>query len=449
MAITYDFEDGLIPSAEFGNPALFEVVNGALKLVSDQGSFTALHFAGESANGTVTTSINLAGRSSGAYGVIVRGASDGSALFIAFTPTSGTSTKSKFYTVSSTGTFSTLFTGNFITNYDPNGFNTIEVNLDGDTVSATFCGTTTETITTAFNQNESQIGFSATKADTQMGFVSTEGIAGVFNLVWDGDSRTIGAGSTPPTPIPDRANAVLTPTPVFSNFGVSGQQTSDARSTFNANVAAAYNANAQDNVYIINGFGINDIRLGRTSAEIITDLTWLADNAKALGYKVLISTIPPRNTTPAQGETYRQEVNTWIMTNTLPSIDSRVDLNADERIGVWNSTYYDDISHLTFEGQEIWTRIVVNQIVANTNLTSTLSEVSQLDISIANITDGTYKTVLFDEADAEVYRANATYSGGALTIFDLPMAAGTALEGYTIDNESPHENGAVITGVTV
>lgn len=444
---TYDFEDGLIPPSEFGVPANFEIVGGNLKLVADEAAFTAIHFAGGAANGNVTASINLSGRSSGAYGIIVRGASDGSGLFIAFTPTSSTSSKGKFYTVSSSGSFSTIFTGDFITNYDPNGFNTIEVELSGDTVTATFCGTTTETIITTHNQTESQIGFSATKADTLLGNISTEAIAGVFNIVWDGDSRTIGAGSTPATPIPERAAAALSPTPVYSNFGVSGQETSDARATFNTNVAAAYNANAQDNIYVINGFGINDIRLGRSSADIIADLTWLADSAKALGYKVLISTIPPRDTTPAQGEAYRQEVNAWIMTNTLPSIDSAVDLNADERIGVWSSDYYSDISHLTFEGQEIWTRIIVNQIVANSNLVSTLPEVSNLNLSIG-APDGTYKVYLLDQSDNVAYNGNVSFSGGATTIYDLTQAAGTALEGYTIDNESPHVNGAVITGVT-
>ena len=449
MAVNYNFDDGLIPASEFGNPANFEVVDGKLKLISDQGSFTALHFAGEAADGNVTASINLNGRPSGVYGIIVRGASDGSALFVAFTPTSATSTKSKFYTIDSSGNFSIIFTGGFVQNYDPTGFNTIEVELTGDTVSATFCGVTTETITTSHNITETQIGFSATKSDTLLDFVSNEAIAGVFNIVWDGDSRTIGAGSTPPTPIPDRAAAALSPTPVFSNFAVSGQPTSDARATFTANVAPAYNANAQDNIYVINGFGINDIRLGRTSAEIITDLTWLADNAKALGYKVLISTIPPRDTTPAQGETYRQEVNTWIMTNTLPSIDSAVDLNDDPRIGVWNAEYYDDISHLTFDGQEIWTRIIVNQIAENSDLISTLPDQSTLNISVSGIPDGTYKTYLIDQSDNILYNANATYASGAVTLPGLAVAVGTALEGYAIDNESPHANGTVITGVTV
>lgn len=62
--------------------------------------------------------------------------------------------------------------------------------------------------------------------------------------------------------------------------------------------------------------------------------------------------------------------------------------------------------------------------------------------------NGTYKTYLIDQSDNIVYNGSATFSSGSTTITSLAVAAGTALEGYVIDNESPHVNGAVITGVT-
>lgn len=74
---------------------------------------------------------------------------------------------------------------------------------------------------------------------------------------------------------------------------------------------------------------------------------------------------------------------------------------------------------------------------------------STLNISVSGIPDGTYKTYLIDQSDSIVYNANATYAGGSVTLSGLAVPAGTALEGYVIDNESPHANGAVITGVTV
>ena len=63
--------------------------------------------------------------------------------------------------------------------------------------------------------------------------------------------------------------------------------------------------------------------------------------------------------------------------------------------------------------------------------------------------DGTYKTYLIDQSNNVVYSGNATFSGGSATVIGLAVVTGTALEGYVIDNESPHVNGAVITGVTV
>ncbi|AXT40270.1 SGNH/GDSL hydrolase family protein [Alteromonas sp. BL110] len=193
-----------------------------------------------------------------------------------------------------------------------------------------------------------------TDTDTVTVVVQQGVVAGTYNIVWDGDSRTFGTGSDPVLPVPDRVNDLLTPTPTFSNFGVGGQQTSDAQSTFNANVIPAYDESREFNIYVLNGFGINDCRLGRSSSDIIASLTDLAERAKALGFYVVISTIPPRDTSTETIEATRVAVNDWIMSNTETSIDLRYDLNSDERIGVWSSYYYSDISHLNYAGQDIW-----------------------------------------------------------------------------------------------
>ena len=74
---------------------------------------------------------------------------------------------------------------------------------------------------------------------------------------------------------------------------------------------------------------------------------------------------------------------------------------------------------------------------------------SDVNISVSGIPDGTYKTYLIDQSDSIVYNATATYASGIVTLSGLAVPAGTALEGYVIDNESPHADGAVITGVTV
>jgi len=74
---------------------------------------------------------------------------------------------------------------------------------------------------------------------------------------------------------------------------------------------------------------------------------------------------------------------------------------------------------------------------------------STANLSISGVPDGAYKTVLFDDSDNEVFRGAVTYASGSASLVNFQALAGTALEGFVIDNESPHVNGAVITGVTV
>jgi len=74
---------------------------------------------------------------------------------------------------------------------------------------------------------------------------------------------------------------------------------------------------------------------------------------------------------------------------------------------------------------------------------------STANLSITGVPDGTYKTVLFDDSSNEVFRGDVAYASGYASLSNFQALAGTELEGYTIDNESSHVNGAVITGVTV
>ena len=75
------------------------------------------------------------------------------------------------------------------------------------------------------------------------------------------------------------------------------------------------------------------------------------------------------------------------------------------------------------------------------------NEISSLTISVG-APDGTYRTVLVNDSNNVVYSDNATYSGGSTTLTGLTVAPATNLEGYVVDNENPHENGAVIVGTT-
>ena len=72
---------------------------------------------------------------------------------------------------------------------------------------------------------------------------------------------------------------------------------------------------------------------------------------------------------------------------------------------------------------------------------------STLNISVTGVPDGTYRTVLVDDSSNVLSSASLTYASGAASVI-LQVAAGTNVEGYVIDNESPHVDGAVITGTT-
>lgn len=73
---------------------------------------------------------------------------------------------------------------------------------------------------------------------------------------------------------------------------------------------------------------------------------------------------------------------------------------------------------------------------------------STLNLTVTGIPDGSFMTVLDDEAGTRITRQNETYSSGALSI-TLPVIAGTRLKGYVDDASNPSANGAYLEGVTV
>jgi lysophospholipase L1-like esterase len=330
---------------------------------------------------------------------------------------------------------SPTFTATASDNLDGNITSSIVVS--GDTVDAN----TPATYIIRYNVTDAA-GNSAVEVTRTVVVQSASVIQGTFNIVWEGDSRTVGVGSAPATPIPDRVAGLISPTPIFANYALQGQQTNVAASNYFTKAGTQFSSTAEFNVYIINGFGINDIRLERTSAQIITSLTLLADRAKATGYDVIITTIPPRDTTTAQGEIYRNEVNDWIMNGGLPSIDTRIDLNADTRIGIWNSTYYTDVAHLNFEGQDIWTDILVS------SLQSTYQGValeSTVNMSISGIPSGTYDTRILEALTGRVLFFSPLYWDSESASQLVPLPDSTAVEYYVLDST----NCAVNRGITV
>lgn len=188
-------------------------------------------------------------------------------------------------------------------------------------------------------------------------------VIGGLNLVWDGDSRTNGFGAVSEVTIPTRSQLLSAITPTFHNISVNGQTTANMITRFAGNVPQSYSAYHAKNVYVINGAGINDMTQGSDSASIITNLTTLCNNAQAAGFDVMIATVPPRDTSTAAQEQARNEVNSWIMTTALASLTAREDICADGRLGIYNTTYYSDITHFNDAGQDIWSQIMTDALV--------------------------------------------------------------------------------------
>lgn len=447
--LNLDFNDGILPNFAYRSSDIFTAASGKLQATSDTSSgHEQIMFETGVADGVVNVRVNTGGIASGDATTAVRGKTDGSHIGVSVLPRPDNTVAVAFYSYNGSS-YTELIRETTSPKLDITGDVLIEVTLEGDSIIAVFNGGYTLTHTTSFNNDGTLVGLSVTKQAVSLDDIAVSAApAGVdvnsYNIVWDGDSRTDGQGSTPPLKIPTRVNELLIPTPTFFNFSVRGQQTFEAQSTFDANIIPAYDETKEFNIYVLNGFGINDIQQGRTSSAITASLLDLAQRAKAVGYYVVIATIPPRNDFTEDKELIRTDVNNWIITNTETSIDLRYDLNSDSRIGVWSSTYYADKDHLNYDGQDIWAENIAEAIA---NEFVGLDVKSSITLSIG-APDGTYKVYLLDQSDNVVYNGNATFSGGSAILPGLPVAAGTSLEGYTIDNESPHANGAVIAGVT-
>lgn len=343
-------------------------------------------------------------------------------------------------TISQNGT-APAFTATAIDNAD--GDITADIVVSGDTVDPTTIGT----YVIRYNVDDSS-GNSASEVTRTVIVQAVSVVADSMNITWEGDSRTFGTGSDPVLPIANRVAALVTPTPIYTNLGVGGQMTVDAITNFSDNVPQTFDATKEFNIYLINGFGINDISgyspfnnyTARTSAAIIGSLTTLCNDAKALGFDVVIATIPPRQSNTTAMETVRGQVNAWILSEAIASIDYSIDLNADDRIGVWSSTYYDDVSHLNYAGQDIWAGVIANFINAtyyNANQAPTANAGSNLTIAAGG--------------QANVGGIDTLYNGATVTsiVWTVPAGQGSL---DNINSASPSYTGhlpASSTAVTL
>lgn len=186
------------------------------------------------------------------------------------------------------------------------------------------------------------------------------GVGGTKNLVvCDGDSRTLGLGTSLArnVPWPAQVDNTLSSPATVVNLGV-GAQTVDAMNTDAATqVDALYSASYTKNVVVCAG-GINDC-LTETAATIETRLsTYVADRQTA-GFDVVICTMPPASSVTGGDETVRTTVNSWITAGSSGA-DVVVDLAADSRLSDTGDTTYfaSDAIHFTTTGYGVWASLI-------------------------------------------------------------------------------------------
>jgi hypothetical protein len=192
------------------------------------------------------------------------------------------------------------------------------------------------------------------------------------NLVIDGDSQSANTGGYNAWWIPDGTSstgilAALTPQiKTYSNIAVGGTTIgpiSDPTSMLGrqaTNMLPLYNGSVEHNVGVLWG-GTNDDCAGRSATDIFADIVTYVNNAKAVGFKMVVATCLPRtqlcgSVVGSTYETVRLALNNLIRNNAQTYGYEVADVALDQNMGTSatasnNTTYYNaDKVHLTVTG---------------------------------------------------------------------------------------------------
>jgi lysophospholipase L1-like esterase len=191
-------------------------------------------------------------------------------------------------------------------------------------------------------------------------------------LIFDGNSMTYGAGSSGISgTYPNQLIAALADPVVGGNFGVSGQETDGMIADSPAQIDPLCSFTTRTKNVVVAWEGTNDIRAGASAATAFANLKAYCQARKDVGYRVILLTIPPRSDvgTPGTFDDDRSSVNASLRadfpTSTTatrvfrPGVgvtyaDLLVDVAANATIGdagdEANTTYYDDLVHMTDAG---------------------------------------------------------------------------------------------------
>ena len=309
-----------------------------------QGDTFVVHDAGV-ANCTVKGTININNGINATSGFAVR-MSDGDNYLLVGAVRTGAFRLLKKDAGSYTQLATAAVTINAATDY------AVVIVLDGNSIVATLDGANTLSVSNAFNAGATMHGLALRALDD---------IADVFEIhtkfvVFDGNSMTDGLYSTYPTKV------VATIGWLNVNIGVSGQTTQGMLTRAAAYVDAEYDAVAHSLNVVVAWEGTNDLKLGATAQEAYDNLVTYCQGRRAVGFKVVILTLLPRQDSglPVDYETSRVTVNTNIRANWSTFSDALADVDDDVRLqDPTNTTYFNaDKVHLVAAGDAVVAGIV-------------------------------------------------------------------------------------------
>src|SRR5688500_15452974 len=101
------------------------------------------------------------------------------------------------------------------------------------------------------------------------------------------------------------------------NRGVNGERSDQIRARFERDVLDTN----PDAVVII--AGVNDVYQGRPAADVVEQLQWMYERARAAGIQVVAGTIVPYNTATPDQNAHMHAINEWIRGAGVAFADTR------------------------------------------------------------------------------------------------------------------------------
>jgi lysophospholipase L1-like esterase len=204
--------------------------------------------------------------------------------------------------------------------------------------------------------------FMGTKTDKTVGqtFHNRIGQSFTHNIVIDGNSITRGYGdgevSSPNLAVISAGLGQYD----YINLASNGSATTNLILSAGNKIDALYEPEMPGKNICIFWEGTNDISQGKTDTQAYNNIKSYCQARKAIGWKVIIGTLPPRTYLGAANqEAYRLSVNTIILENALSEgwADAIADIASDEVMGNIDTTYdrdyYYDRLHMTPAGHNL------------------------------------------------------------------------------------------------